>query len=88
MTGKAKKQPRQLPGFSKWATGLWAFSPPGSHTVYFASRDVEGRWQVVSQDDESKPLGPGGRTKAAAVRAALDVIDSGCQDQAQEAGAA
>jgi hypothetical protein len=76
----AVKAPRRLlPGFSRWATGLYAFGY--RRVIYFASRDSEGRWQVVAEGAEEQRIGPGGTSKAAAVRAALDAIDNQDQDQ-------
>ncbi|AEM88886.1 hypothetical protein [Streptomyces violaceusniger] len=81
----AAARPWRLPGFTKWGTGLWCFSY--RYALYFVSKDAEGRWQVVAQGKESVLIGPGGRTRAAAVRAALEAIDAVHQDQEQEKGA-
>ena len=84
MSAAARK--RALPNFSRWGTGLWAFAY--RYVTYFACQDSSDWWWVVAQDDQSTMIGPGGRSKAAAVRAALDAIDGEGQDQEHERGAA
>ena len=80
----AVKPRRALPSFARWGTRLWAFSY--RNVTYFASPDASGRWQVVAEHGQSVPVGPGGPSKAAAVRAALDAIDG--EDQKHGNGTA
>lgn len=64
---------RPLPAFAKWGQHLWAFAYKGR--TYFASRLPDG-WTVVTEEAQDRPIASGHASKAGAVRAAMDLVDT------------